>query len=436
MMRYPGGEDRPAVRGSILLVTHLYPPSAMVAARRPHGLAKYLERLGYSVTVLTSVGSGIRPAGQEVATDVVRTRDLMHSRLNWRRGNLRAWTGEGAGSDYVAGQSRLSRLIVPDVAVVTWAPFATAAALKLSRERPVDCVMTSSGPESTHFAGLALRGVGTPWIADVRDGWGFETLHSWPTRWQARADERLERLVMRRANAVTAVTKPIAEDLRGRFGIEVQTITNGYDPEEVPERTGRHELLRGERHSIVHTGRMASSQRSPAPILEAMRLVRERCPALADRLELLLAGPVTAEERAMIAGAGLGGSVRHVGNLSRPETLRLQREADTLLLLTAGTRRGEATGKLYEYLGAERPILVLGERSEAARIVAEASAGVALPADDPAALVPDLERRARGEAPAPAAAPGAYSYPVITKRLAEVVERARARAAAQRKSSA
>lgn len=433
MMRPSGAEDQ---LGSILLVTNFYPPSAMVAARRPSGLAKYLGRLGYSVTVLTSAGSGIRPPAEEPATEVVRTSDLMYSVLNWRRENLQAWTGEGSGGDYVADQSRLSRLIVPDVAVVTWAPFAVAAARKLCRRRAFDCVITSSGPESAHFAGLALRRVGVPWVADVRDGWGFETLHSWPRRWQARVDFRLERLVMRGADAVTAVTEPIAEDLRRRFEIDVHTITNGYDPEEVPERTGRHELLRADRHSIVHTGRMASSQRSPAPVLQALRLIRKRTPALGERLELLLAGPITADERAMIADSGLGDSVRHAGNLSRPDTLRLQREADTLLLLTAGSRRGEATGKLYEYLGAERPILVLGQRSEAARIVTEVSAGVAFPAEDPSALVDDLERRAAGEVPSPPAAPEAYSYPAIAKRLADVVEAARARSALQRKSSA
>lgn len=416
--------------GSILLVTHFYPPSAMVAARRPGGLAKYLERRGYTVTVLTSAGWGTRPAAEEPATRVVRTADLMHSPLNWRRRNLDAWTGDANGGDYVAGQSRLARVVVPDVALLTWAPFAVLAAERLRRERQIDCVITTSGPESVHLVGLALGGRGIPWIADLRDGWGFETLHSWPTRAQARADEALERLVMRRADAVTAVTDPISEDLRRRFGVDAHTVSNGYDPEEVRPRTGRHELLSGERHSIVHTGRMASSQRSPAPVLEALRLLRARSPATAGRLELLLAGSLTAEERELIGAADLGEAVRYLGNLPRADALRLQREADTLLLLTAGSRRGEATGKLFEYLGAERPILVLGERSEAARIVTAGSAGVAVAADDPPAIACELERLANGEAPAPAAAPQAYSYPAVAARLAEVIE-----AACQRKRS-
>ena len=424
------------MRGSILLVTHFYPPSAMVAARRPDGLAKYLERLGYAVTVLTSAGWGERPPEREVATDVVRTGDLMHSPLNWRRGNLQAWTGEGQSQDYTSGQSRLARVIVPDVALVTWAPFALAAALRLVRRRPVDCVITTSGPESVHLVGLALRRRGIPWIADLRDGWGFETLHSWPTRAQARADAWLERLVGRRADAMTAVTEPIAQDLRDRLGVDARTVSNGYDPEEVPPRTGQDELLRGDRHSIVHTGRMASSQRSPAAAIEALRLLRGGSDSRAAGIELLFAGPLTAGERALIGAADLGDSVRHLGSLPRERVLRLQREADSLLLITAGSRRGEATGKLFEYLGAERPILVLGERSEAARIVGETSAGVVAPADEPEAIARELARLAGGQVPAPAGATAAYSYPVIAERLAGIVEEARARAGSQRKRRA
>ena len=97
------------------------------------------------------------------------------------------------------------------------------------------------------------------------------------------------------------------------------------------------------------------------------------------------------------------------------------------MLLTAGNRRGEATGKLFEYLGAERPLLVLGERTEAARIARDAGAGLVAPADDPGEIARALERLASGALPAEPA-PRAYSYPEIASRFAELVELARSRA--------
>src|SRR4051812_38718556 len=351
----------------------------MVAARRPAGLAKYLRRLGYRVTVLTSRAWADAPP----EAGVVRTGDLMASRLNWRRANMRAWVG--GGDDYESGSSKLAELVVPDTALLTWLPYLVPNALRLARRESFDCVITTSGPESVHLAGLALA-PRMAWIADLRDGWGFETLHSWPTGVQERLDAALERAVARRADLMTAVSEPLAADLRERLGADAHAVTNGFDPDEVPARKGSHGLLDADRRSLVHTGRMASSQRSPGPLLEAVRLLRSRGSAAARRLELVFAGPLTAEERTLLEAPDLAGMVRHVGNLDRDDALRLQREADGLLLLTAGTRRGEATGKLFEYLGAERPILVLGDQSEAARIVTEAGAGLAAPADDPEAI--------------------------------------------------
>jgi len=413
------------VKGSLLIVTHFYPPSEMVAARRPAGLAKYLERLGYRVTVLTSGAWG--PPSADVPGRPVWTGDLMQSRLNWRRANLRAWT-QGA-AEYEAGTSRLARVIVPDVALATWLPYVLPRALRLAHSERFDCVITTSGPESVHLVGMALRRWGAAWVADLRDGWGFETQHLWPTGVQARLDAALERAVTRRADAMTAVTEPIAADLRARLGAEARTITNGFDPEDVPPRTGSSAHLTPGRLSIVHTGRMASSQRSPRPVLDALRRLRSRSAEVAARLELVFAGPLTLEERQLLGAADLEGAVRHVGSLDRPGSLSLQREANALLLITSGERRGEATGKLFEYLGAERPVLVLGEDSEAARIVRDARAGLVAPAGDAEAIASALERLVTG-APGVPPAPAAYSYPAIAATFAEVIEQARRRRAA------
>ena len=58
---------------------------------------------------------------------------------------------------------------------------------------------------------------------------------------------------------MTAVSEPMAADLRDRLGADAHTVTNGFDPEEVPRRTRlprpQLDLLK---RTLVHTGRMAS----------------------------------------------------------------------------------------------------------------------------------------------------------------------------------
>ncbi|MDQ2984957.1 MAG: glycosyltransferase [Actinomycetota bacterium] len=406
----------------VLLVAQLAPPSPLVAARRVAGLAKYVSRLGFEITVLTSRISG---EGEiEGAAGVVRTPDLMSSRLNWRRGHFRALSGSSAAT--YAKPSRLQSVLVPDVAAATWVPFAVPRALALARRDRVDCVLTTGPAHSAHLVGLALRRRGVPWIAELRDGWTFDQPHrSFPLAAQRRLDAALERSVAERADALVGVTEPIAQDLRDRFGGIVEMLTNAFDPGETPAQDGDELPLDPDRFSVVHTGRLAYSGSTPRPLVEGVRLLRREHPEVAARLEVVLAGPLSAEEAALLEAEDVAGIIHPVGTLGRGPTLALQRAADALLVVTEGQiRPSVATGKLFEYLAAGPPIVVLGEGTEAARIVEEAKAGFAASATDAPAIAAAFARVVTS------APPGAssrdverYSYPAIAGRYAQLIER-------------
>jgi len=166
---------------------------------------------------------------------------------------------------------------------------------------------------------------------------------------------------------------------------------------------------------------MAVSGRTPAPLLEGLARLR---PEVAEKLEVVLAGPLTGDERELIAQAEQGGVVRWVGSLGREQTLALQRRADTLLVLAQGASGPSvATGKLFEYLGAGRPILVLGDGTAAAEIVRSVGAGLVASATDPAEIAAALERVV--EDPPPPAEPSAvepYALPAVAEKLAALIE--------------
>jgi glycosyltransferase involved in cell wall biosynthesis len=406
------------VTRSLLLVSQHAPPSGLIAARRIGGLVKYLARSGHRVTVLTSRISGEGPI--DGAEQVVRTHDLFATQLNWRRRSFQAMTGLGPAT--YSRASRLESLAVPDLAVVGWLPFALPAALRLARRERFDVVLTSSPPQSAHLIGRALKRRGLPWIAELRDGWTFDPPRPpFPTGTQRRLDAALERSALGRADAVIGISAPLAEDAERRFGVHSEVITNAFDPEEVVDEAAADGLLRPGRHALVHTGRMAVSGRSPAPLLEAVR----RLPAeVANRLDVVLAGPLTEDERQLIAAAAGDGVVRWVGSLDRAKTLALQRRADSLLVLAQGASGPSVvTGKLFEYLGAGRPILVLGEGTAAVEIVRSAGAGLVASATDPDEIAAALERLVTDPPPPPEpAAVESYSFPAVAERLAALIE--------------
>jgi glycosyltransferase involved in cell wall biosynthesis len=401
-----------------LLVAQYSPPSFVVAARRVAGMTKYLARLGYRVTVLTSRFSGDGPI--EGAEKVIRTSDLLASSLNWRQRRDRSAAGTAA---VASPPSRVESVVVPDVSVVSWVPLALRAARGL---RP-DCVITTSPPQSAHLVGLRLGRSGIPWIAELRDGWRFDPPRGdWPLRAQRGLDSRLERSVLRRADAVVAVTRPIAEDLERRLGREVELITNGFDPEDaVDGQSETSPLLDSDRFSIVHTGSMGFTGASAGHLIDGLRLLQDEAPKVAAGLEVVFAGLLSTDEAELLGDPDLGGIVRCVGSLGREDVLRLQRAADALLVVTEGAKRPSvATGKLFEYLAAGRPILVLGKETAAAEIVQETGAGFSTSATDPRQISDSIARLIdKPESSRNATAVGAYAYPEIAARYDELIER-------------
>jgi len=133
--------------------------------------------------------------------------------------------------------------------------------------------------------------------------------------------------------------------------------------------------------------------------------------------------------------AGMSHAFSLPGSLPHDQTLAVQRAADGLLVITGPGQTGVATGKLFEYMAANRPILVIGDDTAAAAIVERAGAGIAVARDDPNALAEALRRFAErlDELPRPNPANvREFAYPALAAQMAELVEQALTRRAAAR----
>ena len=128
---------------------------------------------------------------------------------------------------------------------------------------------------------------------------------------------------------------------------------------------------------LVHTGLFAVDG-NPERL---WRVLREKCledREFARRMRITLAGKTDREVAAAIADAGLGENLRDLGYQSHTEVVKLQKEAAVLLLPLRKEPEYRATlpGKLFEYLGARRPILGIGQTDGAmARVLTETASG-------------------------------------------------------------
>jgi glycosyltransferase involved in cell wall biosynthesis len=414
----------------LLVASYYYPPWAFPAANRWAAMTKYLRQLGHEVTVVTTSAPVVTSNGLGSAEGVVRTSDL-NSNATLRKLLRRAPIGSEPatlGATTAAGPpALLTKVIVPDAYLVSWTPWARQAIARLLREQRFDCLITTGPPDSTHLLGLALGRRRPAWIAEFRDGWLFQPLRAPFATGPQRALERwLERRVATQADAVVGVTGPIAEDFRSRLGVPAELIRNGWDPHSAQLVAAPSALLDERRFTFLHTGTMSGEWgRSPRPFLEALGRLLEADPALEDHIAALFVGVATGEDLRLLEDPRWRAVVRYGGIVDRPTVLSLQRAASTLVLLTS-TNTGEATGKLFEYLGSGRPIIAVAGDNEAARIIGETGTGVSVPPGDVEAIAAQIRRAIDGEL-ASSYAPHSlerYSYPGPAQLMAEVAERA------------
>jgi glycosyltransferase involved in cell wall biosynthesis len=406
----------------LLVVPYYYPPFSGSGNRWPT-LARYLRDAGHTVTVVATDAYGTLDDDNRLGVE--RVGDLRSSgllRMLLRRGR-RLQVGVTA-VERPPG-ALLTRVLVPDAHVVAWLPSALFAVRRALAQSPIDVLVTSGPPESVHLLGLLLGRRRPPWIADFRDGWRFEPLRPpFPTSPQRRLDAWLEWTVARNADITLGATKPIADDLAGRLGARVAYVPNAWDPELTPDAGTAPIADTAGECRIVYTGAFSGVRGSdPEPLLRALATVR--ADAAVRPIRLVLAGPQSDAERSLIERTGNGDAVSHVGILPRRDALALQRSADALLLLTS-RNSSEATGKLYEYIGAGRPVLALAEGNEAERIVRETGIGITVPPDDADAIAAALRRVASGQI-AESYAPrnlDRFTYPGPAIAVAELVEEA------------
>jgi glycosyltransferase involved in cell wall biosynthesis len=106
---------------------------------------------------------------------------------------------------------------------------------------------------------------------------------------------------------------------------------------------------------VLHAGSFFG-QRSPRPFLEAVVALDD------PRIVARFLGDLRPADRAWALELGLGDRLEIAGFRPHRETLAAMKAADVLLLLVpraGGRGLSVVSGKVYEYLAAERPILAL-----------------------------------------------------------------------------
>ncbi len=401
---------------TLLMLSYYYPPLGGIGAQRSLKLARHLPGFGWRAIVVTpDVGSYALDPSLDDETEVIRTGSLELPRLlraalaRVRPGVLPEGSVEPATSPAVEGHGRIRRLIrtwmyIPDPCI-GWLPFARRAAMDVARH--ADAIFSTSSPATAHLAARAVaRRRSIPWIADYRDLWTRSHYPFYDSRLRSAIDRRLEGGVLRDADAVTTVSAPWRDDLARRQARPERffVVPNGYDPEDfagLPEPGARRNPpTAAEPFVLMYAGLFYGRRQDPRPLFEALVRLFDDGVVARDAFRVRIYGAPDPYVLGLAGELGLGEVVESMGFRPHAETLAAQRGADALWLIVRDDPRsiGHIPGKVFEYLGAGRPILAQAPADgEVARLVRRSGAGVVAPASDPDALDQALRRLCAGE---------------------------------------
>ena len=367
----------------VLLIAYAYPPCTEIGAIRPAGLAKYLPRFGWEPTVLTVKLPGQRPSWARVIEtadeDVLQT---------WKvRFGLEGKRGLHEQLGLPVTQKRDSQLVhtkllfamrylltFPD-STKGWIPFAIQELERIKKSSTVDAIVTTSPPISAHLIGRQAKHIlGAPWIADLRDLWSQNLAQG--NDLVRRLERPVERRTLRDADALVSVSEPWAARLREFYPDKsIFSITNGFDADDF--RPWPEALT--STFTITYTGRLYEGKRDPTPLFEAIQELIQEGVLSRSAIRVRFYGSIEPWLRPLVHNFGLDDVVEVAGTVSREEALRRQRESQVLLTLGWSDLRetGQHTGKVFEYLGARRPILAIGgSRGVVTELLERTRAGV------------------------------------------------------------
>jgi glycosyltransferase involved in cell wall biosynthesis len=366
----------------VLLVTMYFPPAGGGGVARPTKLAAHLPELGFETHVLAPDDSKWLYRDDELA--IPPNVHVHRAKYVGPRGRLPAEELHGLeGVDRMLRQAGLfsRRLLVPDE-FVSWGLTAIPAARRIVLDHGIDVLVTTSPPASLNLIGAAVQqATGVPWVADLRDSVAANPdrrVDRLAVRMKEQAQAMVARLVARQAEAVVTVSDAISEEMRDLGAKRVETIPNGCDFDDFEGL----EYHPGDRFRITHTGTFFG-HRDPRPFLTALS------EAGSDVVARFVGG-LRSTDREFAESLGLGARVEEIEHVPRGSALELQRDSEALLLLlpeAGGRGRTVPSGKIYEYLAAERPILAaVPPDGVAAELVRRADAGVVVAPDDVPAL--------------------------------------------------
>jgi hypothetical protein len=360
-----------------LLISFYFPPFFNPGSVRMGKFAKYLPEFGWEPRVLTvnrapdpSKAMDLEIDGNYVYRtpyftfgDSLSSKVLSTSSVD-STGKVQ-WAGKEKPWKTLALKSVQSLRPVYDAPVMNkliWDPIGWYLhAVKKGREiiakEKIEVILSTFNPSLPHLIASKLnRQTGIPWVADFRDLWSHNPYVRKTQPFQF-CEEFWEKRTLNNCNYLVSVSEPLVKDLEAFHLKKAAVIYNGFDEDDFKEKV---ELTA--KFTITYTGQLLSPEFNPTPLYEALAELKREGTISADNIEVRFFGKFMVFHPSVLSKEyGLEDIVKTHPFVPLSESIKRQKESTVLLHVGWDDPKadGELSSKIFEYLGAGRPVLAI-----------------------------------------------------------------------------
>ena len=374
----------------VLIITYYWPPMGGGGVQRWLKTTKYLREFDWEPIIFTTENAEVSIHDESLLEDIPDGIEIIKVPI-WEPFRLyRSLTGQKGekinpgflqkkkGNSFLQNISIWIRgnFFIPDAKKFWYRPSVKKLSSYLLKNK-VDAIVSTGPPHTTHLIAQKIANrFSIPWLADFRDPWTnidfYDKLKL--TMWADKKHRRLERNVLKNASKIITVSKSWANDLLNISGINPIVINNGFDSTDF-KNAGKLPL--DVKFSITHAGSL-NKDRNPFILWKVLEELVKVNSDFASKLEIKLIGPIDITVKEALKKHNLMQYTRLIDSLPHKEVIPHLITSQVLLLPLNNVPNieGIIPGKMYEYLGALRPIICIGDiDGDAAEIIYETQTG-------------------------------------------------------------
>lgn len=323
--------------------------------QRPLKFAKYLPKFGWEPIILTTSESNFYSFDKSLE-DELNSLNLLIYRTKSRSGKVKT-NKMPPHSIQKFGRYLKSWWKVPD-SKSHWRNPALNLADKIINEHSIDAVFATAPPFTNFLIGRDIsQKYDIPLTIDYRDSWIDNKFHFYPTAYHKSKAIKMETSVINAADNIIMVSRYAKELLIKRYKVlnyeDVAILPHGYDPEDF--QSYKNLKPDPQYFTILHFGSFLDD-RTPKYLFKATKNFLKKNKVAKQKLKIRIIGASRKNHEKLPRIYGIQDNVDFSGYIPHRIAVENLFTSDVLWLMLNDDIR--TPGKLYEYFGTRKPLLI------------------------------------------------------------------------------